>query len=224
MSGYKRVVLQSALLMLMLGFNDAIADNKDDVYRKVSDSIYEVYAVDKDKQTILSLGSAVAITKHYLATNCHVALAGNFLIVNVNDKPYLARLCYYNQADDLCIVDVVGLTLSPVKIRASKNVTIGEDVFAVGNPEGKLKVISQGVINKIIVKGNSNVILRSTAESSFGSSGGGLFDKDANLIGITTGGVPDKDVSYSVPTELILEVIDPAKAPSCKLPSEPVSG
>lgn len=198
-------------------FNLAHADAMSDVYDKVHSSIYQLYAIDKDKQTVIALGSAVAVTSHYLATNCHVALAGNFLIAKVGNDPYLARLCYFNQENDLCIIDVVGAELQPVKIRATKTVHAGEVVYAVAKLRGRDKVITHGVVTKII----SDVdypILQSDAQTTFGSSGGGLFDKDANLIGLTTRGIPGTDIGYSIPTELILEVIDPKKMPKCMVP------
>lgn len=187
------------------------------VYDKVGSSIYELFAIDKDKQTIIALGSSVAITPHYLATNCHVALAGYFLIANISGKPYLARLCYYNKDNDLCIVDVVGVDLKPVEIRSSKEVTVGEEVYAIGKLGDGKRDITQGKVTKLLSDGGYPII-ENNAQTVRGSSGGGLFDRNAKLIGITSSGIPGTDIGYAISTDLIIEVIDPRKLPSCKLP------
>lgn len=199
-------------------FHTANADEMTDVYDSVAPSIYQLFAVNKNKETIISAGSSVAISKHYLATNCHVALTGNFLIVKVNDNPFMARLCYFNQKEDLCIVDVTGVELSPARIRKTKDVKVGEDVYAVGRvgKSGKL-MATHGIVEQIHHEAGY-AILESNAKTTFGSSGGGLFDKNANLIGITTKGVPGTDTGFSISTELILEVVDPKHAPTCRLP------
>jgi len=207
----------SIFLVLLLLTGAGHTESYDKLYNKVSDSIYQIYAVDKNKQTIVAHGSSVAINTRFLATNCHVALAGNFLIVRVDQTPYLARLCYYNQDKDLCIADVVGVDLKPAKIRASKSVALDERIFAVSKTKAGDPVVTQGFITKLLSE-DGKVVLQINAKIKPGSSGGGLFDKDGYLIGITAGGIPGTDVGFAIATELILEVIDPINLPSCKTP------
>lgn len=185
------------------------------IINKVKQSIYKIYAIDRDRETVLALGSGVAITPRYIATNCHVAFSGNYIMVNAGDKPYLARICYFNKEQDLCIIDVPKLDLIPVHIRHSKLVKVGEEVFAIGNPEGVDKVITHGIIQSGITSG---VTLEVLIKTNHGSSGGGLFDVDGNLIGITAGGTASRGITYALSTELILEVIDPRHHPTCILP------
>ena len=52
------------------------------------------------------------------------------------------------------------------------------------------------------------ILLTVFAAISPGSSGGGLFDSDGNLIGITTEKVADENVEgigFAIPADLILE-------------------
>lgn len=188
-----------------------------ELYDKVSPSIYQLYAIDKDKQSIISLGNSVAISPQYLATNCHVALSGNFLIAKVNNQPYLARLCYFNQKDDLCIVDVVGIKLHPVQIRKSTSVKLGEKAYVIADLQSKQPQITEGVITKIIPQARY-VVLQTNAHMEQGFSGGGLFDSSGQLIGITSGGISGTDVGYAIATELITEVMDPKSHPACRTP------
>lgn len=208
-------VLASAVALIfsaafLVSSHASEAPSAETVYKNVSGSIYEVYSNNMDKKNGWVYGSAVAVEDNLLATNCHVALSGSFIIVKVNKKAYLGRLYYYRQKKDLCIVEVVGVKLNPVHIRASNTVNIGEQVFAVGNPLELNQSISEGIIsNKINDDGTT--ILQTDASISHGSSGGGLFDKNSNLIGITTATHKENSgISFAIPTELILEVLDPS--------------
>lgn len=175
------------------------------VYSKVKGSVYTIYSLDYNAPYVIARGSAVAISEQLLVTNCHIALSGDYLLVKLPNvkKPKPARLYYKNEKRDLCLIDVPGVNFNPVNIRGSSDVKIGEIVYAVGNPKGTEKTLSKGIIsNRHKVKGG--LWLQTDAAIYFGSSGGGLFDENGNLIGITTkmGG----NFGFAMPTEWIIEV------------------
>lgn len=211
-----------ALLCFMLSPLTSEALTAEQVYQKVENSIFTLYSLEFDTKRVVARGSAVAIDKSILATNCHVALSGDYLVVKLHDeqKPRVARLFYKNEKQDLCLLEIPGANFTPVKIRASANVKIGEDVYAVGNPKGTERSLSKGIIsNKHPVK--DGVWLQTDAALYFGSSGGGLFDNNGRLIGITTkmGG----NFGFAIPTEWISEVISPEQ-PRAKTDSDKASG
>lgn len=183
------------------------ASSAENIYEHVNDSIFTIYSIDEENKEKSALGSGVAVEKNLIATNCHVALAGRFLAVEVHQENRLGRLIYYNQKRDICLIEIVGSSLKPVNIRYSKSVKIGEEVFAIGNPEGFKKTISQGIISNKIQEDGIQILV-TDASISEGSSGGGLFDVNGNLIGITVGyHKAGKNINFALPTELILEVI-----------------
>ena len=62
-----------------------------------------------------------------------------------------------------------------------------EVVYAIGNPEGKPGVMTEGVVQRIYPHGYWGFdvpIIQSTAHIRGGSSGGGLYDQEAKLIGM----------------------------------------
>lgn len=178
------------------------------VYENVKDSIGTIFSINEENEKESALGSGVAVERSIIATNCHVALSGNFLIVKINNKTLVGRLFYYNQKRDLCLIQIFDSPLKSVTIRASKSVKIGEDVFAIGNPKGQMKTISKGIISNK-VKEDGIEILQTDASISSGSSGGGLFDTDGKLIGITTKSLKEaENIAFAIPTELILAVIN----------------
>lgn len=186
-----------------LGLNVAISKAQY-VYQKVSDAIYTVYSEKSLNAKYGVLGSGVAIDKNILATNCHVALSEKYMVVRIEDQLSPAKLYYQN--GDMCLIQIAKAHFIPVKIRQSKAVNIGEEVFAIGNPEGYERTISRGIIsNKYTSADGQYVILQTDAAISQGSSGGGLFDVNGSLIGITTAiSRAGSNIGFVIPTEMII--------------------
>lgn len=62
---------------------------------------------------------------------------------------------------------------------------VGDKVFAIGSPIGMKNSLSEGIVSGLREHKGITVI-QTTAPISPGSSGGGLFDAQGNLVGITT--------------------------------------
>jgi len=202
-------MLVSLFFCMILFSSSAVASGAEKLYDDTKDSIFTIFSINEENKEKSALGSGVAVKKDLVATNCHVALAGNFLIIEINNKDFLGRLFYYNQEKDICLIEIVGATLKPVNIRPSNSVKIGEEVFAIGNPEGRMKTISKGIISNKL-KEDGIELLQTDASISHGSSGGGLFDINGNLIGITTKASKEgENIAFAIPTELILAIINP---------------
>lgn len=174
-----------------------------EIYEKNSQAIFTIYGVRVEDKKLIALGSAIAVTPNILATNCHVATKGNYLAVKVGSEAKIGMLAYHDNSKDLCLVEVNNAGFKPVTIRDSKDVKIGEDVFAIGNPRGLEKTLSRGIIsNRITLKGIT--LLQTDAAISSGSSGGGLFDASGKLIGITLAIISNaSNIGFAIPAEYI---------------------
>ena len=67
--------------------------------------------------------------------------------------------------------------------------TIGDDVFAVGNPHGLGWTLTRGALSQVRLNdfnGRETRIIQTSAAINPGNSGGGLYDKAGQLIGINT--------------------------------------
>ena len=73
----------------------------------------------------------------------------------------------------------------PIGIRRYKSLKVGERVFSVGSPRGLENTLGEGLISGLGTSNNVELI-QTTAPISSGYSGGGLFDENGNLVGITT--------------------------------------
>jgi len=67
----------------------------------------------------------------------------------------------------------------------SDNLRVGDEVYAIGTPSGLEGTVSTGTISNPVQEVAERSYIQFTASISPGSSGGGLFDEDGEVIGIT---------------------------------------
>ncbi|MCE2722140.1 MAG: serine protease [Betaproteobacteria bacterium] len=157
------------------------------VYRKVADSVVSIEwrSLSGEART----GSGVVIRsvagESVVVTNAHVVPSGSIAFVvypdgKMNSGFVLPRF----PRVDLAFIQV-SATLKPASIRTTP-VEIGSDVFAIGQPMGLTASISNGIVSAIRRGPGGVSLVQFTAPISPGSSGGGLFDANGSLVGITT--------------------------------------
>lgn len=135
-----------------------------------------------------ALGSGVVVTTVWIATNCHVIGLASLVTIRRGDHTLTARLGPRDESSDLCLLHSSDLNSFPglgVARRLSGPLKPGSRVFAIGSPRGLELSISEGLVSAVRDDGSRRLIQTSTSISP-GSSGGGLFDDEGRLIGITT--------------------------------------
>jgi len=73
----------------------------------------------------------------------------------------------------------------PVYLAKNDDVQEGEEVFAIGNPLGLERSISQGIVGTKNRNFRGQVYIQTTAEINPGNSGGPLFNTRGEVIGVT---------------------------------------
>jgi cytochrome c-type biogenesis protein CcmH/NrfG len=156
-----------------------------DLFDRVSPSIYVVEGFDAHGD-VISIASAVSVDKNEVVTNKHAINAGGSLRVRRAEKSWSAAVDKLDETADLAILLVDGLHASePPEMRVADNLKVGERVFAIGAPDGLELSLSDGLIAALRHE-NGVLLVQTTAPISKGSSGGGLFDAEGRLVGITT--------------------------------------
>jgi len=182
-----------------------------ELFQKVSPSVFVVEALDENGKTLV-LGSAVAIARDFLITNCHVVENGSSLTVHRGKETWNARLIQAVSTHDLCGLRPSGLTLQPVEVRPSSKLATGEHVYAIGSPEGLELTFSEGVISALRETDGVRMI-QTSAPISPGSSGGGLFDSQGNLVGVTTFFLKEgQSLNFALPGEWVTDVLARSRA------------
>ena len=169
----------------------------------LSESMTHIWVTFKDGVT--GTGSGIVVKKNHVATNCHVLADSRGVNAVKYFKTYVPIAIYADWENDLCILKFDDLPLPPVKIGKSDSLNYEDKVFALTFPnDNPVPLPSYGHIKALYPFKGGNVI-RTSASFTLGSSGGGLFDLDFNLIGITTFKSPGRRFGnfYCIPAEWI---------------------
>ena len=188
----------------------AAANTPEQIFAQVSPSVVVVDIFDAKGKSI-GLGSGAVIGAGQVITNCHVAQKGKSLQVRQLGKTFNATLQYADPDRDLCQLSVPALQTPPVALGTAKKLRVGQRVYAIGAPQGLELTLSEGLISSLRPYEGSQYIQTSAAISP-GSSGGGLFDDQGQLIGITTFYLAEgQSLNFALPVDLIGELPKRAK-------------
>lgn len=177
-------------MAITAGSQNALSLSPEHVFAKASPSVVMVFAVADRSRKSISQGSGVSVGGDKVITNCHVVLSkkgspSEEIVVYQGGRKSIAHVLAKNNEYDTCLLGVSELNIPAVSIADTKNLRVGQRVYAIGAPSGLDLTLTDGLLSAIRKKGKSRVIQTSAAISP-GSSGGGLFDEDGNLIGITS--------------------------------------
>lgn len=199
-----------AFFFLVLFSNAASAANINlsEVFKKASPSIVVINAYGGEGSGGQQ-GSGVVIEQDLIATNCHVLQGNRRIVVAHADKYYEANLANADAARDLCILRTsphLGPDAVPASIGTTRGLEVGDRVVSIGAPQGLELSLSEGVISGLRFA-EEHPLLQITTPISPGSSGGGLFDREGRLIGLTTLRLRDsQQLNFALPVEWISEV------------------
>ncbi len=177
--------------------------NAEELYARVSPSVARVNMMD-EQGNLLGVGSAVVIGPGEVITNCHVAKMGPNIELNFRSEKATATLVTADETYDLCLLRTSGLSAPAVATADLNEVHTGQSVFAIGSPQGLELTISEGIISSLRTVPDVGTVIQTSAAISPGSSGGGLFDSNGRLIGITTfQSRSGQNLNFAVPAEWI---------------------
>ena len=170
------------------------------------DQSYYSYESDSYKDTTVLNGSGFIVSPDGLiCTNYHVVEQIDSLIVKTSDGVFhSAELLLADEKNDFAMIRISpqeGKEYSVVELGNSDELRAGQEVYAIGSPLGFEYTISSGIIAAL--RENEKVsfpdpvtylteekvfknVIQVTAAISPGNSGGALFNKKGEVIGITT--------------------------------------
>lgn len=161
---------------------------------KCDPAIVKIHVLN-EKGIPQSLGSGCIISSDGIClTNYHVLEGARFAEVILSDgsKYPIESIIDYSDDNhaDLVKFKINTLKTLPFILLRESKILKGESVFALGYPDGFSiqggSTLSTGIISGYRSQGDVNLI-QTTTPITHGSSGGGLFDKNGLLCGITTG-------------------------------------
>ncbi len=180
-------------------------DTGKQVYSSTEGSVFLVY-LNNASGSPSALGSAFLVKPHVLVTNAHVAEAGS-PVLSVGPVRLPLTVIHVDHVHDLATMSVeADLTSTPL-VLSSDAVTPGEQIFAIGNPEGLEKSISQGIVAGLR-KRNGNDLIQITSPISHGSSGGPVLNVKGEVVGVAVAFLDEgQNLNFAVPVEYVRNLL-----------------
>lgn len=224
MKVYNLLSLFFIVITLFLFSSCASKDN----YESLFYSVFEINAGDS-KDEIVSIGTGFKIDENYIVTNSHVISYRD--IDSVIEYNYIEGKLY--GSEEIIIFDIVFncyeddyvflqpqksyidifSNVSSLKLSKSGDFNIGDECYTIGNANNYGLALNYGIISsnikKLTYKGNLNTFIQTSIEISKGSSGGPLFNKKQEVIGICTFKLRDNSfenvdgISFAIPISRI---------------------
>jgi S1-C subfamily serine protease len=138
-------------------------------------------------------GSGFVIDKDgHILTNYHVIADARQVEVTLhNRKKYKATVVGTDPAHDLAVILIKAPDLVPSVLGDSRNLQVGQKVYAIGNPFGLAGTMTRGIVSSIRPVSEPNgaridEAIQTDAAINPGNSGGPLMNGHGEVIGINT--------------------------------------
>ncbi len=164
-----------------------------------------------------SLGSGVIVRADgYILTSNHVIeKASKIRVVFGDDKEYEAEIIGQDPQTDVALIKIEAQDLPAITIGSSKDLRIGDQVMAIGNPFGVGQTVTLGIVSALARSINLvdyEDFIQTDASINPGNSGGALVNMRGELVGVNTailsrsGG--SQGVGFAIPTHLTSQIMD----------------
>ena len=160
-----------------------------EIYRLVNPSVVQVMVEVGNK---MSLGTGVIFTEDgYILTNYHVVEGGSDCYIALDTgKSYQASYVAGDPVSDLAVLKVDGRGLPAAEFGESDLLTVGDKVYAIGNPLGYelWGTMTDGIVSAVDrdvqVDGRTMTLIQTNAALNSGNSGGPLINEYGQVVGL----------------------------------------
>lgn len=101
-----------------------------------------------------------------------------------------------------------GKAFPTVPVQGMEDLSVGQQVFAIGSPLGLERTLSQGVIATTQRSLDGLTFIQTTAEINPGNSGGPLFNLKGEVIGVTNMKIPfGEGLGFAIPSRYVRDFL-----------------
>ncbi len=156
----------------------------------------------------------------HIVTNFHVIEDASRVEVTLNDgKAWKAVVVGASPEKDVAVLQIGApkSSLTPITVGESRNLQVGQKVFAIGNPFGLDHTMTAGIVSALGRELNSangqtlRDLIQTDAAINPGNSGGPLLDSAGRLVGINTAiysqSGENAGIGFAVPVEVVNRVV-----------------
>jgi S1-C subfamily serine protease len=175
-----------------------------ELFRRVSPSVVHITTLETQREMFgmnvmqVPRGTGTGFVwdaQGHIVTNFHVIQGGSGARVTMNDQTnFPAKLVGAFPDRDLAVlkIDAPAAKLPPIAVGTSRELQVGQRVYAIGNPFGLDQTLTMGIVSALgreIESFNGRTIrgvVQTDAAINPGNSGGPLLDSAGRLIGVNT--------------------------------------
>ena len=159
----------------------------------------------------------------HVVTNYHVvqdaAMSGGSAKVTLRDDEFDATVVGIARDQDLAVlrIDAPRDRLVPLRIGTSRDLRVGQQVYAIGNPFGLDYTLTTGIVSALgrSIKAVSGIsifdVVQTDAAINPGNSGGPLLDSGGRLIGVNTAiyspSGASAGIGFAVPVDTVRRIV-----------------
>ncbi|MDP8910961.1 MAG: trypsin-like peptidase domain-containing protein [Actinomycetota bacterium] len=171
-----------------------------------------------------SLGSGfVRDNAGHIVTNYHVISQARSIEVSFsNNESMKATVVGTDPATDIAVlkVDARSLALRPLPLGDSDDVRVGDRVVAIGNPFGRERSMTAGIVSalqrEIDTPGNYRIgeVIQTDAPLNRGNSGGPLLNMRGDVVGVNSaiqtgdvGSTGNVGIGFAIPINTVKDVV-----------------
>ena len=183
--------------------------------REVAEAVVQVLCLSKS-------GSGFIINRKegYVVTNYHVIEQERdiSLMIYVKEKKGLrkekvsdVRIVAFNPFFDLALLKIENPQKVPLRetyLGDYDRVKIGDPVFAIGNPLGLDRTVSDGIVSNRSRALGGKLSIQTTAAINPGNSGGPLFNNRGEVIGVTSSKIMGgESLGFAIPIHYVKDFL-----------------
>ena len=109
---------------------------------------------------------------------------------------------------DLALIGVSNTKVPSLSLGSSRKLTVGQKLYAIGNPQGLEGTFSEGIVSSIREVGN-DYFIQMTTPISPGSSGGPVLDERGLVVGVSVATFQNgQNLNFAVPVTYLNQLVE----------------
>ncbi|CAE6730547.1 hypothetical protein R69888_02039 [Paraburkholderia haematera] len=170
---------------------------------------------DSSPRAITGTGSGFIVSPDGLIlTTAHVVDQADQVTVRLTDRrEFKAKVLAVDTQSDVAVIQVDATKLPTVKLGDSSRVRVGEPVLTIGSPDSFQNTVTAGIVNAIsrtLPDGSSFPFFQTDVAANPDNSGGPLFNRAGEVIGIDVQTYADSDMhpslTFAIPINMAAKV------------------
>jgi len=207
------ILLFTMIVVPTLGIADA-----EKIFKENNKAVVVVIAYDGTGKAI-SQGSGFIVRRDgVIVTNYHVISNAKRIKIKAGNKAFdVDGIINLDKENDIAILKANANNLPVVKLGDLEKIGIGEKIYVISSPKGLENTLSDGILSGKREIAPNRIILQITAPISSGSSGGPVFNKNGQVIGVATFLLKEsQNLNFAMPVDVIKNKITGKKVAAIK--------